>query len=264
MGKLTKRQRQRLKYELREKENRKKKQAILHEGQTPKYIERHIPYIRKLAPNLDQIMIVSSFISPPFKSGLIDRFLVLAELEKIHPIIVLNKVDLLQNPAEAEEIVDVYSNIGYHTIATSVQEQWNLAQLHKCLHNKRTALAGHSGVGKSSLLNALYPDLKINVNEVSHVTNKGKHTTTQIKIYNLDNGTQVIDLPGIKMLDFIDISRKELRFYFKEMREVADDCKFRDCLHLAEIECAVKNAVDEKRIHPWRYESYKNFIDTLD
>ncbi|MBN1407464.1 MAG: ribosome small subunit-dependent GTPase A, partial [Calditrichaceae bacterium] len=121
----------------------------------------------------------------------------------------------------------------------------------------------HSGVGKSSLLNAMAPQLKLRVNEVSRSTNKGQHTTTKIKIFTLDKKTQVIDLPGVKLVDFVDIHRDEARFYFREFLQYADQCKFRDCLHLSEIDCAIKNAVNEKLIHPRRYNSYCQFVESL-
>ncbi len=263
MGKLSKRQRERIKYYLREKEERRKKQELIHNEDSPKYIDRHIPFIRRLAPNLDQLLIVASFVSPPLKTGLIDRFLVLTEVEEIRGIVCLNKVDLLNDPAEAQPYVSMYRSIGYDTLETSVTDKHNINLLMERLRGKRTALAGHSGVGKSSLLNTIAPDLNIRVDEVSRTTNKGRHTTTQIKVYQLNGQTEVIDLPGIKVLDFIDISRKELRYYYPEFLNFSAYCKFRDCLHVAEIECAVKHAVEEGHIHPLRYKSYKKFLESL-
>ncbi len=263
MKHLSKRQLQRIKYMLREKEERREKDEIIHQGNVPKYIEKHVPYVRKIAPNLDQLLIVGSFVSPPLKTGLIDRFLVLTELEQVHPLIVLNKADLLDDRSEAKAIAEMYINIGYKTLLTSCESGEGIEALSVYLKGKRTALAGHSGVGKSSLLNKINPDLQISVNDVSRVTNKGKHTTTSIRVYQLDEGTEVIDLPGIKLLDFVDINRREARFYFVEFQEYAERCKFRNCLHLSEIACAVKKAVDEGKIHPQRYESYCKFVESL-
>ena len=263
MGKITKRQQERIKYFLKEKTERREKQQLIHQDGQNKFIDRHLPYIRKIAPNLDQILIVTSFVTPPVKPGLVDRLLVLAEVESIKPIICFNKTDLLEDPEEAKEIVSVYRNIGYATFASSVKSNESIEEIHELLKGKRTALAGHSGVGKSSLLNAMAPQLKLRVNEVSRSTNKGQHTTTKIKIFTLDKKTQVIDLPGVKLVDFVDIHRDEARFYFREFLQYADQCKFRNCLHLSEIDCAVKNAVNEKLINARRYESYCQFVESL-
>ena len=263
MGKITKRQQERIKYFLKEKTERREKQQLIHQDGQNKFIERHLPYIRKIAPNLDQILIVTSFVTPPVKPGLVDRLLVLAEVESIKPIICFNKTDLLEDPEEAKEIVSVYRNIGYATFASSVKNNESIEEIHELLKGKRTALAGHSGVGKSSLLNAMAPQLKLRVNEVSRSTNKGQHTTTKIKIFTLDKKTQVIDLPGVKLVDFVDIHRDEARFYFREFLQYADQCKFRNCLHLSEIDCAIKNAVNEKLIDTRRYESYCQFVESL-
>ncbi len=263
MGKITKRQQKRIKYFLKEKIERREKQNLIHQDGQNKFIERHLPYIRKIAPNLDQILIVSSFVTPPVKPGLVDRLLVLAEIEALKPIICFNKTDLLKDPEQAKKIVSVYKNIGYDTFASSVKNHENVEEIHELLKGKRTALAGHSGVGKSSLLNAMVPKLKLRVNEVSRSTNKGKHTTTKIRIYTLDKKTEVIDLPGLKLVDFVDIHRDEARFYFKEFLQYSDQCKFRNCLHLSEIDCAIKNAVQEKLIDTRRYNSYCQFVDSL-
>ncbi len=263
MGRLTKRQQKRINYFLREKMERREKHDIIHQGNVPKFIERHMPYIRKLARNLDQILIVSSVVSPEIKTGLIDRFLILGEIEHIPCTICINKTDLLDDPAPAQEIAEMYRKIGYSVLLTSAKSGEGLTELHDALQNKRTALAGHSGVGKSSLLNAIAPDLEISVNEVSRVNNKGKHTTTKVRLYQLDDTTDVLDLPGVKIIDFIDIHRDEARFYFREFESFAEECKFRDCLHVSETPCGVKSAVERGAIHPLRYQSYLNFIETL-
>ncbi|MGD9899453.1 MAG: ribosome small subunit-dependent GTPase A [Calditrichaceae bacterium] len=263
MKNITKRQQKKIQYFLREKQDRKEKKEIIHGKDLPKYLEKRIPYIRHLAPNLDRILIVSSFVSPPFKSGLIDRFLVLAELEEVEPIICLNKTDLLEDRTEIDSFVSLYTDIGYSTIATSAVTGEGIEELHSLMKGHRSAFAGHSGVGKSSLLNRISPDLEIETGEVSDLTNKGRHTTTSLKIYKLDKDTEVLDLPGIKLIDFIDIHRDEARFYFREFREFDQFCKFRDCLHLTELKCAVKQAVNDGEISEIRYDSYVKFLDSL-
>jgi ribosome biogenesis GTPase len=264
MGRKTKQQQNRINYKLRDKFDLKDKQKRIHDDGIPKYLERHLPYIRKLSRNLDQILIVNAFVKPELKRGLIDRLLVLAEIEQIKPIICLNKVDLLQNSQDAEDLAKIYRDIGYDTINTSAKKSIGIDQLFSLLKDHRTALAGHSGVGKSSLVNAMAPDLKIRVNEVSETTKRGKHTTTKVKIYSLDETTEIVDLPGVKIVDFIDIHKSEARLYFREFLEPAEFCKFRDCMHLTETDCAVKEAVAQGIIDNSRYESYCNFVDTLD
>ena len=150
MKKLTKRQQQRINHFLREKQERKQKQKIIHDGQVPKFIDRHMPYVRKLARNLDQIVITSSVVSPEIKTGLIDRFLVLAEIEQLPAIICINKIDLLEDISEALQVAEVYREIGYRVILTSAADGTGVEELGQLLQNNRSALAGHSGVGKAA------------------------------------------------------------------------------------------------------------------
>ncbi len=263
MGRLTKKQKKKIHYLLRSKTELEQKQKLLHQDGVPKFIEKHLPYIRKLARNLDQLLIVGSFVSPPLKLGLIDRFLILAEIEGIEPIICFNKIDLLEDSREGEEVREIYARIGYRTLLTSVKSGVGIPELADAIKGKRSALAGHSGVGKSSLLNAIDPNLQIMVNDVSHVTKKGKHTTTRVKVYHFDDQTEVIDLPGIKLIDFIDIHYTEARLYFREFAEYAPYCRFNNCLHITESDCGVKEALEKGEIHPKRYQSYLTFVDSL-
>ncbi len=263
MGRLTRKQKQRIRYFLKAKTAIDQKKNIIHSGDVPKYIARHIPFIRRLARNIDQLLIVGSFVEPPLKTGLIDRFLVLAELEQLQPIICLNKIDLLKSEEEAQTIAEVYRKIGYPVFLTSAAKKVGIAPLFESLRGHQTALAGHSGVGKSSLLNAMVPELQIKVSEVSRSTKKGRHTTTRVRVYELDETTKVIDLPGIKVLDFIDIHYSEARLFFKEFEAYAPECKFRDCQHITEDHCAVKEALQRGEIHPLRYESYLSLVESL-
>ncbi len=263
MGRITKKQKQRIRYYLKAKPALDQKKEIIHAGDVPKYIARHIPVIRRIAQNIDQLVIVASFVEPPLKTGLIDRFLVLAELEQLEPIICLNKTDLLERPEEAEEVASIYRPLGYRVLLTSAVSGQGIGELRQLLMGRISALAGHSGVGKSSLLNAVAPDLDIEVNEVSAATKKGRHTTSKVRVYNLDDQSKVIDLPGIKLLNFIDIHYDEARLFYREFEQYAPFCKYRDCQHITEDHCAVKEALEEGKIHPLRYESYLNLVESL-
>jgi len=263
MAKRTKRQQKQIDYFLREKQSRKEKSLMLHNSALPKFIESQIPYVRRLSRNIDQLLVVASFVQPLLKPGLIDRLLAVAELENIQPLICLNKADLVDDPAEIEKIRSIYQAIGYTVLVTSVMDGRGITDLDAHLRGKRSALSGHSGVGKSSLLNKIEPKLQVLVAEVSDSNKKGRHTTTQVITYNLDEQTAVIDLPGMKKVDFVDIHRDEARFFFREFNNFAENCKFNDCLHLTENHCAVKQAVENGAISDMRYHSYCNFVDSL-
>ena len=263
MGRITKKQKQRIRYYLKAKSGLEQKKEIIHAGDVPKYIARHVPVIRRIAQNIDQLVIVASFVQPPLKTGLIDRFLVLAELEALQPVICLNKTDLLSDLREAEEVADIYRALKYPVFLTSALKNRGLQELHQALTGRVSALAGHSGVGKSSLLNALFPGLRLDVDQVSTATKKGRHTTSKVRVYDLGEGTKVIDLPGIKLLNFIDIHYDEARLFYREFAAYAPYCKYRDCQHITEDDCAVKQALQEGKIHPSRYASYLNLVESL-
>ncbi len=265
MKRLTKKQKDKIKYSIRDKFELKQKAAMLNEEGLPKFLERRLPNVRRLARNLDQLLIVASFLEPPLKPRLIDRFLVLCEIEEIPPVVILNKTDLIANNRQiVDNTLAIYESVGVPAYAVSAKTGENIDRLQKLLTTKRSALAGHSGVGKSSIINAMIPHLNLEVNEVSEQTHKGKHTTTAMRIYNLPDNTEIIDLPGIKILDFIDIHKTEARLYFREFLNFADECKFRDCTHIHEKECAVKEAVKKGKIHPSRYDSYLAFVESLE
>ncbi len=263
MGRITKKQKQRIRYYLKAKSALDQKKEIIHAGDAPKYIARHVPVIRRIAKNIDQLIVVASFVEPPLKTGLIDRFLVLAELEQLKPVICLNKTDLLADEDEALKIARIYRQLDYTVLLTSTVTGQGITELQTILSGRVSALAGHSGVGKSSLLNALSPRLGIDVDEVSASTKKGRHTTSKVRVYDLPENTKVIDLPGIKLLDFIDIHYDEARLFYREFEAYAPYCKYRDCQHITEDDCAVKEALKEGKIHPLRYESYLNLVESL-
>jgi ribosome biogenesis GTPase len=212
-------------------------------------------YMQILLANIDQIVLVFACSDPEPHLRMLDRFLVIAEKQRIPAQIVANKVDLV-GPERAAAIFGVYDRLGYPVIYTSVKQQVGLQALTDCLANKISGLAGPSGVGKSSLLNRIQPNLGLAVREVSSQTSKGRHTTVVRQIFPLEMGGYVADLPGLKSLALWDTEPEELDGYFPEMRDLVMACKYNDCTHRADPGCAVRQAVEDGSIDPQRYESY--------
>ena len=211
-------------------------------------------YQQVLLANADQVIFVFACANPNPKLRMLDRFLIIAEKQKIPPVIVANKIDLVEN---AKDMFSLYEAIGYHVIYTSAKTEMGLRELRETLKNKITALAGPSGVGKSSLLNALQPGLGLAVNEISSAMNKGRHTTVTRQMFALeDGGGYVADTPGWKSLALWDTEPEEMDAYFPELRVLVPHCQFSDCTHRHEPGCAVLKALKDGKIHPERYESY--------
>ncbi len=210
-------------------------------------------YQQVLLANADQVVFVFACANPNPKLRMLDRFLVIAEKQKIPIIIIANKIDLVEN---AKEMFGVYESIGYRVIYTSAKTEQGLEEMRDVLKNKISALAGPSGVGKSSLLNALQPGLGLAVNEISKVMNKGRHTTVTRQMFPLEGGGYVADTPGWKSLALWDTEAGEMDAYFPELRDLVPHCQFSDCTHIHEPGCAVLAALKENKIHPERYESY--------
>jgi ribosome biogenesis GTPase / thiamine phosphate phosphatase len=211
-----------------------------------------------IAANLDQAFLMVTLASPRTSLGFIDRFLVTAEAYDIPASLVFNKLDLFS--AEGLEILDdykaIYENIGYPCYQVSALQGTNIDQLKELIKNKVTLFSGHSGVGKSSLINALLPDLKLRTTEISEWHDKGMHTTTFAEMFELPQGGYIIDTPGIRELGVIDIEKQELSHFFPEMRALMNQCRFNSCRHINEPGCAVIKAVEEGGIELSRYESY--------
>ncbi|MBK8782972.1 MAG: ribosome small subunit-dependent GTPase A [Anaerolineales bacterium] len=210
-------------------------------------------YQQVLLANADQVVFVFACANPNPKLRMLDRFLVIAEKQKIPIIIIANKIDLVEN---AKEMFGIYESIGYRVIYTSAKSEVGLEEMRDVLKNKISALAGPSGVGKSSLLNALQPGLGLAVNEISKVMNKGRHTTVTRQMFPLEGGGYVADTPGWKSLALWDTEAEEMDAYFPELRDLVPYCQFSDCTHIHEPGCAVLAALKENKIHPERYESY--------
>ncbi len=219
-----------------------------------------------LAANLDQAVLVVTLTFPKTSLGFIDRFLVTTESFRIPTLIVFNKQDLLgpEWKEVQEELADMYGPIGYPCILTDALSGQGMEELHARLQGKKSLLSGHSGVGKSTLMNNLYPGLDLKTQEVSTYANKGVHTTTFAEMYFCGEDTYIIDSPGIKELGLAGIGPEEISHYFPEMRALLNTCRFHNCLHVEEPGCAVKEAVGEGAISITRYESYLSMLSNRD
>ena len=210
--------------------------------------------------NMDQIVVVASVKHPPLKTTLIDRYLVAADLGDVAAIVCLNKVDLMTD-GRAQDVAAMYRHIGYPAVLTSAVTGQGIDTVRDLLRDRRSVLAGHSGVGKSSLLNRVQPGLDLRVRSVSQATLKGKHTTALTRLIPLEMGGYVADTPGVRQFALWKVDRKEVTDYFVEFASVAGRCPFPNCLHVNEQQCAVKRAVQEGRIHPERYRSYVRLVE---
>ncbi|QVL92086.1 ribosome small subunit-dependent GTPase A [Bacillus velezensis] len=235
------------------------------EGYLLEIKERTNELIRPPISNVDQAVLVFSAVQPAFSTSLLDRFLVLVEANGIHPIICITKMDLAADGESKEAILSYvkdYQAIGYNVYVTSSKENSGLTGIVKHFEDKTTVFAGQSGVGKSSLLNAISPELELKTNEISAHLGRGKHTTRHVELIHTSGGL-VADTPGFSSLEFTGIEEEELGSTFPEIREISASCKFRGCLHLKEPKCAVKQAVEEGEIQPYRYEHYKEFMQEI-
>ncbi len=213
-----------------------------------------------IVTNVDYLLIVASCSEPGLKPALIDRYLLTAEQYEIRPVICFNKVDLV-DPAELQRIAGVYAQMGYLVIFTSAVSGHNIDYLRVLLGGKQTAIAGQSGVGKSSLLNAIEPTLGLRIGAVSQENQKGKHTTTNATLIPLVGGGAVIDTPGIRQFQLWDITAAEVAALMPDLRPYVSLCRYPDCLHIQEEDCAVKDAVADARIDARRYDSYCHLLE---
>ncbi|MDO9000618.1 ribosome small subunit-dependent GTPase A [Sediminibacterium sp.] len=215
-----------------------------------------------IASNLDQAVLIATLVSPRTSLGFIDRFLITAEAYRIPAKIIFNKCDLLNEEQMAiqKKTIDIYTKIGYECFEVS---SYNLEQIKKLEHlfkDKITLVAGHSGVGKSTFINALEPTLTIKTGEISAAHAKGMHTTTFAELHPLSFGGNIIDSPGIKELGLVEMKKEEVGHYFPEIRERMNDCKFNNCIHVNEPKCAIIEAVKNGEISEERYISYLGIL----
>lgn len=234
----------------------KRKNYIIRKSAT------HTKKAQLIATNVDMAYLIVTPAMPRTSTGFIDRFLVTAEAYSIPVTLIFNKSDIDEGELEKyrNDMIRLYTEIGYDCILLSALTGDNIDALKKRLKGKVNLFAGHSGVGKSTLINRL-EEIDIKTDEISEMYQKGKHTTTFAEMYELKEGGYLIDTPGLKEFGLYEISKEELSHYFPEMLEVLPNCKFNNCMHIHEIKCAVKEAVEERKIHPVRYESYLKMLE---
>ena len=212
-----------------------------------------------IAANIDQLWLVVA-IEPHYQFELIDRYLVVAENAELPINIVVNKIELSQKMDQIKYDFSMYESAGYSVHYLSVEEQTNIAELKALLNDRTHIFLGQSGVGKSSLINELIPDLNLRVNEISTKSKLGKHTTTNTTLYHIPSGGDLIDSPGIREFQLDDLTDKEILSGFREFKPFIGQCKFRNCAHINEPNCAIKQAVESGEIHIQRYQNYLNLI----
>lgn len=233
------------------------------------YINRQSPRVKHqhhiVAANLDQSVLLATVKEPRTSQGFIDRFLVACEMYHVPPLIIFNKLDLYREKEQAlfGWFRDLYEKIGYRVLGISVKEGEGLEAARELLQGRTTLVSGHSGVGKSTFINALLPGVQIRTQDVSGWSGKGQHTTTFAEMYDLPFGGRLIDTPGMREFGLVDVTRQELSGYFPEMRARLNDCQFNNCLHVNEPDCAIKQAVIDGEIDEDRYVSYVNILETL-
>lgn len=216
-----------------------------------------------LASNLDQAFLIATLVAPRTSLGFIDRFLITAEAYHIPAKIIFNKIDVLDDELQQiqDSIINLYSKIGYECFKISAFKHTDIELIKKQLKNKTTLIAGHSGVGKSTLINAIEPNLTLRTGDISQAHLKGTHTTTFAELFPLSFGGNIIDSPGIKELGLVEMKKEEVGHYFPEIRRLMNECKFNNCLHVNEPKCAVLEALKDGLISEERYQSYLGILN---
>ena len=233
------------------------------------YVVRQSPRkkhdLHMIASNIDQAMVVVTIRNPNLKQGFIDRFLMMTEPHDIPAVVVFNKADLYDDDDRAlfEGLKEIYESIGYPTLLVSALDGENIDTLREILKDKVTLIGGQSGVGKSTLINAIQPDLELRTSDLSGYTGKGQHTTTFAEMFELNFGGFIIDIPGIKTLSFNNLEPMDVAHNFREIFALSGNCKYPDCSHRTEPGCAIIQAVEEGEIFELRYMNYLKIVDEI-
>jgi ribosome biogenesis GTPase len=214
-----------------------------------------------IATNVDQLLIVSSVNLPPLSVGLIDRYIIAGHAGDLEPLLCINKIDLAEDESEYLPVAKTFRAMEYPVVLTSALQGTGIEELRGLLEGKSTVLAGHSGVGKSSLINAIQPGLKLRTSSVAW---KGRHCTTSVSLLRLDVGGYVVDTPGIRELTLWDIEEQEVAQFFPNIWELSHECRLPDCIHIHEPGCAVKQALEAGELPPVRYDSYVRIVETIE
>lgn len=234
------------------------------------YINRQSPRIKSqqhiVAANIDQSLLIATIKEPRTSQGFIDRFLVACEMYHVPAVILFNKTDLHKQKEQEkfEKLKQVYEAIGYKVVGMSVKNEQGMEEIKSLLKDKLSLVSGHSGVGKSTFINKVLPQLQIKTQDVSGWSGKGQHTTTFAEMYNLPFGGSIIDSPGMKEFGIMGVEKQELSGYFPEMKIRLSGCQFNNCLHINEPDCAIKKAVISGEIDEDRYVSYFNILQSMD
>ena len=231
-------------------------------GNITEVLKRKNELVRPAVANIDQALVVFAIVRPNPHFNLLDRFLVMMESKKIPVILCFNKEDIATDP-QVKELEAIYENCGYPLIFTSALEDKNIDQVKEVLRGKTTAIAGPSGVGKSSIINILQPEANMETGAISSKIERGKHTTRHTELFPVDADSYIMDTPGFSSLYVNDFEKEELKYYFPEFAAYEGTCKFNGCDHIHEPGCAVKEAVEEGKIHKVRYQNYIEMYEEL-
>ena len=231
-------------------------------GNISRILERKNELIRPAVANIDQAMVIFAAAKPKPNFNLLDRFLIMMEQQQVDTVICFNKQDLATEE-ELQKLEETYQKCGYHILFTSARKEEGLEEVKKVLEGKTTTVAGPSGVGKSSLINLIQPEIEMETGNISEKIERGKHTTRHSQLIHVKDNTYIMDTPGFSSLYLMGFEKEELKEYFKEFKEYEPECRFLGCSHIHEPDCGVKQALEEGKISRIRYENYMSMYEEL-